>query len=537
MAFYLLKPSTANAVTKSLNFAILSRVLSLNQFTSTMTSLFRRRFLPALLTGLIAAAQLSAQANAVASTPVPAAANPAPELTLAQCIARALQNNFSLEVGRYNPQIAKDGIDVAGAGYEPTLSITGFHGRNSYGATTLSSSSSATTSELRAGVSQKLYSGTTVSASSQLDRSARNPALTSTNPAFNADMTLEVRQSLLSGFGTEANKASLNRAKIGLNRANLDFKVQALDVIYATESAYFNLAFTREQLAVRNLSLALANQLYDESKTRRDTGVATNLDVLQAEVGVANARRNALLAEQDAKDRQDALLALIGQFKLDDEVGPVHFDEVADTVPVFASSYLMAKQHQPDYLSSQAAIDQLKLDVVIAKDAAKPDLSVGAAVGLSGNRGNTENAFGDALNRENNSWQIDFAFRYPWGQVSDRARARQSISTLNREQVRLRQLEQTIEVNVRSAVRAVETNKESVKIAALASDLSQKQYELEKSRLEAGLSTSYRVLQAQNDLDTARVDELLAKVSYHTAVAALHRIEGSSLQRYNVSLP
>jgi outer membrane protein len=496
-----------------------------------------RRFPVAFLSSLLIWSCALAQDGVPSTVPGPIAATPVPELTLEQCIARALQKNFSLEIGRYNPQIAKDGIDVAGAGYEAAVSLTGFQGRNNYGATNLTNSSSLTSSELRAGVSQKLYSGTTVSASSQLDRNANNPSIISLNPAYNADLTLSVRQSLLSGFGTAVNKAMLNRAKIGLTRANLDFKAQALDTILATENAYYNLAFAREQLTVRNLSLALATRLYDEAKTRRDTGVATNLDVLQAEVGVANARRNVLLADQEVKDRQDALLALIGQFELNSEVGPVHFRAIDDTLPVFASSYQMAKQNQPDYLSEQTAIEQLKLDLLVAKDATKPDLSVGAAVGLNGNRPSGDSALGDAFNRQNNSWQVDFAFSYPWGQASEKARYRQSRAILNREETTLRQLEQNIEVNVRSSVRSVETNSASVKIAALSSDLSQKQYELEKARFDAGLSTSYRVLQAQNDLDTARVAELQAKVNYHTAVAALHRLEGSSLQRYSVTLP
>jgi len=496
-----------------------------------------RRFLIATLSGLLALNRTLAADSVPSSVPGPAAVTTAPELTLEQCIARALQKNFSLEIGRFNPQIARDGIDVAGAGYEPLLSVTGSHGRSLDGALASSPEFSSTTSSLRAGVTQKLYSGTTVSASSALNRSKSNPALTNLNPAYNADLTLSVRQSLLSGFGNEVNRATVNRAKIGLARANLDFKAQALDVIQNTETAYYNLAFAREQLNVRNLSLALAQRLFDEAKTRRDTGVATNLDVLQAEVGVANARRNVLLAEQEVKDRQDDLLSQIGQFELDSDVGPVHFKETEDTLPVFASSYQMAKQNQPDFLSSQAAIDQLKLDLVVAKDATKPDLTVGAAVGLNGNRGSGNDALSDALDRQNHSWQVDFAFNYPWGQSSDKARYRQSLSTLNREQVRLRQLEQSIEVSVRSAVRSVETNHESVRIAALASDLSLKQYELEKARFDAGLSTSYRVLQAQNDLDSARVSELLAKVTLHTAIAGLHRIEGSSLQRYGVTLP
>ena len=251
---------------------------------------------------------------------------------------------------------------------------------------------------------------------------------------------------------------------------------------------------------------------------------------------MANARRNVLLAEQTAQDRQDALLALIGQFQLDETLGTVRFAEVSAAAPVFASSYQLAKQNQPDYLSSVAAIEQLKLDLKLAKDGAKPDLTVGAALGLSGNNGSGRDAFGDALDRQNHSWQVDFAFNYPWGQTSDKARYRQSLAGLSREQVRLKQLEQNIEVQVRSAVRSVETNIESVKIATLAARLSEQQYELEKAKFDAGQSTSRRVLEAQNDLENARVAELQSLVTLRTSRSALQRLEGSSLQRYGIQL-
>lgn len=472
-------------------------------------------------------AQDSVPTSVPGATSVPAG----PELTLEQCIARALQRNFDLEIGRYAPEIAKDSIEVAKGGYQPELSVSGATGASAVPGST------SKTSDLRVGVDQRLYTGTTLSASSRIDRSSSDPAFSTLNPAYDADLTLSVRQSLLRGFGTAVNRAGINRAKIGLARANLDFKATALDVIQDTENAYYNLAFAREQLAVRNFSYALANKLYDEADIRLRTGVATNLDVLQAEVGVANARRNVILAEQSVKDRQDALLALIGQFELDTTLGTVRFAEVSEATPVFASSYVMAKQNQPDYLSSQAAIEQIKLDLLVARNAAKPDLTVGAALGLSGTNGSGSDAFSDALDRQNHSWQVDFAFNYPWGLTSDRARYRQSLATLNREQVRLKQIEQNIELQVRSAVRSVETNLESVKIATLAARLSERQYELEKARFDAGLSTSRRVLEAQDDLEAARVNELQAKVTLHTAIAGLHRVEGSSLQRYAITLP
>ena len=460
-----------------------------------------------------------------------------PPLTLEECIARALKRNFTLEIEQFNPQIAKDSIDIARDGYQPVLSATTSRARSNFGAVGVTPSSSNTTDNTNVSVTQRLYSGTTVTVGTNLDRSRNDPAVTALNPAYNADVTVSVRQQLLKGLGSDVNRVTLDRARLGLDRANLNYKARALDIIQQTENAYYNVVFTREQLDVRNSTLTLANRLFDEAKTRKETGVATDLDVLTAEVGVANARRGVLLAQQAVKDTEEALLALIGQFELEAPVGTVGFKDVADVAPLFASSYQMAKQIQPDYLSALAAVEQSKLDVKLAKDATKPSLSVGGAVGLNGRRGSSGDAFSDALDRQNNSWQLDLSLTYPWGQIGDKARHRQSLATLSQQTLLVRQLEQNIEAQVRAAVRAVDTNIESVKISAQASQLSQRQYELEKAKFEAGLSTSYRVLQTQNDLETARVNELQSRVSLRNSLSALHRIEGSSLQRYGLTTP
>ena len=486
-----------------------------------------------LLSALVASSVAIAQDNA----PAPAT----PELTLAQCIARALQKNFDLEIGRYNPQIAKDSIDVAKAGFDPTISLTSTRTfaqqANSQTALDGSATPTSDSTNTRLGVNQRIATGASVDLSTRLSRSSTNSTFSTLNPVYNADVTLSVSQPLLRGFGSAVSQAGIERADIGLQRANLDFKTQALIVIQSTENAYYNLTFAREQLAVFNTSYALANRLYEEAKTRRDTGVATDLDVLSAQVGVANARRNVILAEQTAKDRQDALLALIGQFQLDESVGTVRFPRVDSAAPTFVSSLLMARQSQPEILSSQAAIEQLRIDLRLAKNAKLPSLSVGGALGFSGRQGGAEAAYNQIPDHDGYTWQANLSLSVPWGFRGDKASYRQSLATLSREESRLRQLEQSVEVQVRSAVRSVETNMESVKIAALSSELSQKQYELEKARFDAGLSTSYRVLQAQTDLDKARVNELQARVALNSAIAALHRIEGSSLQRYSVNLP
>jgi hypothetical protein len=43
-------------------------------------------------------------------------------------------------------------------------------------------------------------------------------------------------------------------------------------------------------------------------------------------------------------------------------------------------------------------------------------------------------------------------------------------------------------------------------------------------------------LQVQDDLESARVNELLARVNLRIAIANLHQLESSSLERYHINV-
>lgn len=459
-------------------------------------------------------------------------------LTLEDCIKRALQNGFAIEIQRYNPSMAKDSVEIARGAFTPVLTASGSQSHINTGPVQAIPGNRQDSRDFRLGVTEQFQTGTTVNVSTDLGRSYGNQALLNNlyNVTYNSDLSVSLTQPLLRGFGTAVTTANLNRAKIGQTRAGFDFRAGALDIIQQTEGAYYNLVYAREQLSVFRVSLSLANRLLEEAQAKKTVGTATDIDVLQAQVGVANAQSNVLSGEKSVQDTADALLAIIGRFELDAPLGVAKFEDFTGQLPVIASSYQLALKNQPDYISAKMQLDQLKLDLSVAKDALKPTLNLDGALGFNGVQGSTSDAINSAINRDNNSWQLGLTLNYPLGRVSDKARYRQSLSTLEQQTLAVRQLEQSILVQVRSAVRTVETNTEKVKIAALAAEFSSKQYDLESARFAAGLATSRDVLQTQSDLQNARVAELQARITLQNSISALHRLEGSSLERYQIVL-
>ncbi|MFA6961474.1 MAG: TolC family protein [Opitutaceae bacterium] len=463
-------------------------------------------------------------------------AAPAP-LTLEECVARALNKNFDLQLQQFDTKNSRDQVIVANATFDPTLfsTVTAAGSRDS----SLSPSSTTQQQSAILGVTQRFVSGATATARTSLDRSKESPYASPPlfNPVYNSELSLSITQPLLKGFGVTINRAAIERARLGVTRANLDFKSVVLAVIRNVEAAYYNLAFAREQLAVRQFSLEVAQKLLDENKARRNTGVATDLDVLQSEVGVANARRDLLLAGQSVQDNEDSLLNLIGRFEFNTRPGPVRLSD--EPVPEVSTehSYELALANAPDFASGKIVAEQLKLDLGVAKNNRLPTLDLGATVGFNGEgRGNAGGAFTNTASGDSYDWQVDLTVSIPWGLRAERARYRQAQTNLNRQELYIQQLDQNLLLQVRSAVRAVETNRETVAVSALATRLSEKQFETEKARYQAGLSTYRFVEDSRRDLDTARVNELQAKVSLRIALAELSRLEGTSLAHYQVKL-
>jgi outer membrane protein TolC len=472
-------------------------------------------------------------------SPAPVVDPALPPLGLAQCVAMALDKNFDLRIQRHTAENSRDALEITKAEYDPTLRATlgKTFSESDYRRATDGNWTNNTGNniEITAAATQKVITGATLQLSTGVNRNsaATNRAY---NGVYDSDVVFSVRQPVLKNFGANVNRAAIDRARLGVARANEDLKASVLAVVRSVETAYYNLAYYRAQLEVRRFSLDLSQKLLDENRARKATGVAIELEVLQAELSVANARRDLLVAEKSLHDAEDNLLALINPFEFAAMIGPLSIDDIGSPDVSFDKSYKLALDNTPEYASAQYAIRQYEIDAKAAKRNQLPTLDVGASVGVGAPDYNTGRAYDRAFNGGNYNWGVDATFSIPWSRRAEKAAWRQAMNNLDREKVRLQQVDQDILVSVRTAVRAVQTSEEGVRITTFATQLSEKQYEAQIARYDAGRSTFNLVLDFMEDLNEARVNELQARLSLRNALADLARLEASSLARYNVRL-
>ena len=116
-------------------------------------------------------------------------------------------------------------------------------------------------------------------------------------------------------------------------------------------------------------------------------------------------------------------------------------------------------------------------------------------------------------------------FSVPLGKkAADAAYAQREVEK-RQGMLRLESLQLQVAADVTKAAEAVRTAEEQVQAATSARQLAEKRLQAESARRDAGMSTTFLVLQAQRDLTAAETSELRARLDYRTALAEFDRVQ------------
>ena len=91
-----------------------------------------------------------------------------------------------------------------------------------------------------------------------------------------------------------------------------DYRRQLMRTVAQAEVAYWELALAQEQFRLSEDSVATAQALLDESQAKAEAGRGTQLDVIEAEAGLAQRHSRRTRAQQNLIEAIGRLSAFIG---------------------------------------------------------------------------------------------------------------------------------------------------------------------------------------------------------------------------------
>ena len=466
------------------------------------------------------------------------------QLSLARALAMGAEANLGLDIASYDAPIAWQGRVAADAMFD-TLLTAGITASHIETPSTSAFLGTGTIDEdnvnAQVGLSRMLRSGGSISLLYRADRLNSNSPFATVNPAISNGLSLEASHPLMRGAGDVA-LADVRRAQNNVVAAKAGYRTEVEATLLAIAETYWELVFADANLDARRKSEEVARELLDNANARLKAEVGTPLDVAEARAGVERRVSEVLDAENLRESVEDNLLALILPFgpevRAEIRVNPTDLPAQATTTLPSKSDeqrYVdLAIQGRPEMLIRKAEIATAGIDVKVAQDAIRPQLDVIGRVSTDG----LDDVFGNSVSRmfegQAVSGTIGLQFSLFLGQRA--ARAQWLAAAWRRRQAKLRERDLTnvIVVEVRSALRDLDTARGQIGAGEAEVKAGEEGLRGERLKLDNGKSTPFRVLQKEEDLTNARTRLSRARADLSIAEARLYRAVGTMAERFSI---
>jgi outer membrane protein len=440
------------------------------------------------------------------------------------------------------------------------------------------------------GYSEGFHTGANFSVTLDTTRQASNLAENLFNPFVEPVLTATLTQPLLNGFGILVNTRYILEAKNSIKVSDSVLAQQVIATVTQASNDYWELVFDRENVKVEEAAVGVSTKLYEDNKKQLQIGTMAPLDVLTAESQVATDQQNLIVAQTTRLQQQTVLLNditknLMAPELVGIEIVPttaISIPEVVENIPLDAAVQEAWKK-RPEIYQADLNLKNAGIEAKATKNALLPTLNVYgqfSQTGLSGNstvqtsttptsfvaipsepivdangvpvNGNSfvgvpifptaiqmngvGSAFSNMINNNFPTYAAGVNFAIPLRNRSAQADNARALLDERLQQTQYRQTQNTIVLNVRNTIIALQQDRAQVAAAEKARNLAQQTLDAEQKKYQLGSSTSYNVVLRSRDLTAAEGTELRAKVNLEEALVNFNQAMGRTLEANHISV-
>jgi outer membrane protein TolC len=307
--------------------------------------------------------------------------------------------------------------------------------------------------------------------------------------------------------------AAIRAAKVGLQSADEQLRVYRQAAGRDVSAAFYDVLLTRELHVLAIHSLEQKQRHREEARRKFQAGVATDYDVLAAEVSVENARPEAIRTENQIRTARERL-----RFLLAIENGEIDVSGSlkADLAPhrSYEEAFSLARDKRPDLADLRYRIGVARELVVLAGAQDKPRVDLKGSYGW--NYLEQPSVYGDGP-----SWVVGVQLSYPFFDgFRTKGRLAQAESDLQRLRIDEAKRIDAAALEAREAVNAVRESEEIVRSLAGTVNQAERLLAMAEKGYELGVKTRLEVedaelnlRQAKGSLSRARRDYLVSRVN------------------------
>ena len=363
-------------------------------------------------------------------------------------------------------------------------------------------------------------------------------ATTVTCTYYNSGLTLTFTHPLLRGFGTEVTLANLRKQRVQRDVELLNRQARAAIVVRDVVTAYWELGYAADDLAIRHSAVTLAEEQRKYTQAQVDVGRSGLADLAAVDRAIADREQDVAISEQTLMGKALDLERLLGRAVSADFAPAIAAERPSPTPALIqtATETTHALESSPQLRALRAGLELSQIDIRTAQSLLNPQLDFTGSVSTVGRQLDFGQAWAQAARFENLNWSAGLIFQLPLQNrvahgAAESARASGELARVNVAD---------LELGIRDSVVRLAT---AARIAARRGDLAraavgyaQKNLEAEHARFDVGRSTNNDVLLRQQELKSAEIQVARAAADLVNAETALQALTGDILERFGIVL-
>lgn len=503
---------------------------------------------------VFASGQAPAPQAQAAAPPAAQAQGPQLQISADEAVRMALENNLGIRAERLSPQMQALAVRQTRSAYAPVVFANTAKNSNSNPPQNFLAGSTFTTNSgfrSNAGIAQQLkWGGGRYNVSLDGARSVTSDPTDPFNPRLSSNFNFNFTQPLLRDFNIDATRQQLLVGQKQEEIVDLDLQQQITQTSRNVRAAYYDLIGSIKQLQVSQQSLDLAKESLKNNERRVEVGTIPPIDIVEAQAEVSRNEEGVIIAEAQVKAFEDVLRTLIMNPSQPDfwtaRLTPTEEPVLAPQVVNVDAAIQNALDKRIDLAQQRRRMEQTDITLRYARNQKMPAVNAVVNYGLAGiggtrtlyeqtpgglpvPSGTAQRSFGDALSdifgNDFKTWSVQLQMSYPIGTSAADAGFAQAKLQREQDATTLQVMQVQIAAQVREAGRQVDTSLKRVDATRNARLFAEKRYDAEQKRINVGLSTTFQLLQAQRDLNSARLSELNAIIAYNRALVNFEAVQ------------
>lgn len=454
-------------------------------------------------------------------------------------ILQLMANSRDIKIQGYSLQVADYQIPINKSIYDLLMTASISANKNERQPGSVFASGVTRERKGEAQISQLVPTGAIVSLIYQASRTKVAPTLfTTINPTYTNDLVASIRQPLLRGFGPARTNADIHIAQLDRKAAAADFEQRVQDKVQRVLEQYWDLVFAVYSYDVQVIAYTAASDLLRINTAKAEAGVLARTQVLQAKAQVEARREFVIRTRQLVRNIEDGLKrelffqAGVPNWELELEPAQELVWREIEVQPELLLKEAM--EERPEIRASMRRLESAEINVRKTRSDRLPQVDVLGSFGVSGLDDNFEDSKDYAEEGDFQNWMVGLELSYPLQNRQRRYQHKQALSLRDQANEQLQVQSDAVTYDVRRALRELRTARERIEITRARVESEQANLDAERKRFDVGVSTSFEVLEFQENLAAAQESHILAIVDYNKATIALERARGTLLGAYGI---